>query len=213
MAKGVEYFFEYMIFVYLLAILYFSIGREVPQDKTKQNWKSNCLVMWKSYSFSSLQGVYLWPMKESEHGPQRVSKARIIKQKGKSLMDGRGLLGGLPVKMLFQDFVLLLYTLRWILIGWCVHMQSRWKLKTKTESEAAQTGRVLLGPLSVLSSFDEEAKDMIRGYSLCPFPILWSQLGAFLCPLELSCDPKLRCCFWENIQRTLKSLYCGDFFS
>jgi hypothetical protein len=37
MAKGVEYFFEYMIFVYLLAILYFSIGREVPQDKTKQN--------------------------------------------------------------------------------------------------------------------------------------------------------------------------------
>ena len=167
-------FFEYIIFVYLLAILYFSIGREGPQRKPESQ------TAWKCYSFSSLQGVCLWPRKKSEHRPQRLSGAGIIKQKGKSLMADRGLLSGLPVKMLFQGFVLFLYKLRWVLIGWCVYMQIRWKLRTKNEWKGCSDWEGSVRTIICICAFDatKETEEMIRGYSLCPFPILWSQLGS-----------------------------------
>lgn len=80
MAEDIEYFFECIAFVYLVAILLSSLGVCVWGGGVPQKKKIQTQTAWKCCNFSSLQGFCLGPVKNGGHGPGRVSKVGIIEQ-------------------------------------------------------------------------------------------------------------------------------------
>lgn len=184
MAEDIEYFFECIAFIYLVAILLSSLGVCVWGGFLKKK-KIQTQTAWKCCNFSSLQGICLGPVKNGGHGPGRVSKAGIIEQEEEFPVPNGGCSVGCQRRYFFRGFS----RLRWVLIGWCVYMQNRWKITDKKMSEwvesGLQLGRVRLGSLlcpPLLWCRQGSWGDKKRKIVHTSFLILWSQLGAVLCP-------------------------------
>lgn len=153
-----------------------------------QSWwggpkKIQTQTAWKCCNFSSLQGICLGPVKNGDHGPGRLSKAGIIEQEEKFPVPNEDCSAGCQWGYFFRGFS----RLGWALID-CVYMQNRWKIRIKMSGwlkSGLQLGRVRLGSLLcplLLWGCQGSWGDKKRKIVYTSFLILWSQLGAVLCP-------------------------------